>query len=398
MIKGVQMLRPQVAAVTAVMCLVSLTVVASGRPEDTGGDEVTIALGRYYEAPQLTALVANGVLPPVDERLPQRPYVSATVSGTYSGTISLLLQGTEDLSDYVKHNFVAPAVDLFEDWELSDDFRRINLRLRDGTKWADGEAFTSDDLLFVYENIINNAASFGEPPPYWKGGSMKAIGDLDVEITFDEPNQHFFRAILGQGPSPSLYLPSHYVEAFHKTFNDDVETDAKAAGFDTWQDYFTSKLEAVKTPTLNPWELVEKDSTHVVMERNPYFWSIDSIRNQLPYVDRWITSTDSEQIDFLNPIIGQELVARGSLDAWESYPSGVFVSRGDKITTISPGSTYVVSGKKSLSTIFFGDQYYLLVRPKNADDSDPCATQDCWIFQGREGSNRPENMLPDGVE
>ena len=79
------MLRPQVAAATAVMCLVSLTVVASGRPEDTGGDEVTIALGRYYEAPMLAARVANGELPPVDDRLPMRPYVSTTVSGTYSG-------------------------------------------------------------------------------------------------------------------------------------------------------------------------------------------------------------------------------------------------------------------------------------------------------------------------
>ena len=353
----------------------------------------------YYEAPMLTARVARGDLPPVDERLPEHPYVSTTVSGAYRDTISLLLQDT-DLADYVGHNIVAPAVDLFEGLEFSDDFRTVNIRLREGTRWSDGEPFTSDDISFFYDNVINNSAFFPEPPPDWKGGSLKVISDSEVEITFDVQNPHFFRSYtrFNQDSSSSLYLPYHYAKAFHQTFNEDIETQAKAAGFDSWQSYFASKMKDTNAPTLNPWMPVEMASTYVVAERNPFFWSIDNTRNQLPYVDRLIISTEPDRVDFLNPNIGQELVARDPLDAWESYPSGVFVSRGDKITTIAPDMTYIVSGKKVLPTVFLGDQYYLLVRPQNADENDPCVIQDCWVFQGRDGSTIPESMVPLGVE
>lgn len=96
----------------------------------------------------------------------------------------------------------------------------------------------------------------------------------------------------------------------------------------------------------------------------------------------------------LAPEIGTKLVPRGHLDAWERYPSGLLRGKGDKITTITPEKTYIVTGKKVIEVLLFGDQYYLQIRPTDESGSDWASA---WVFQGREGAEFPPNLVPPGV-
>ena len=99
--------------------------------------------------------------------------------------------------------------------------------------------------------------------------------------------------------------------------------------------------------------------------------------------------------DYLNPEIGDNLIPKIPVNAWESYPKGVFISRGKRITTLKPGMIYVVLRKKTLSTIFFGNQYYLQMNSANSLDDDPCITTPCWVYLGNDRDRKQPVLLPE---
>ena len=78
---------------------------------------------------------------------------------------------------------------------------------------------------------------------------------------------------------------------------------AKAAGFDGWVSYIRNRTNwALNTelPTLGPWKTVSPINTpNWNMERNPYYWAVDTAGNQLPYIDR-ITMALAENLEVLN--------------------------------------------------------------------------------------------------
>ena len=54
----------------------------------------------YSEAPELRALVEQGVLPPVEDRLPEEPLVVTPYeeSGEYGGSWARMMKGTKKLA------------------------------------------------------------------------------------------------------------------------------------------------------------------------------------------------------------------------------------------------------------------------------------------------------------
>ena len=70
---------------------------------------------------------------------------------------------------------------------------------------------------------------------------------------------------------------------------------AASATAEPWVAYFNSKSggyyagiqwgAALDMPTLRPWNPIEVKQEYILMERNPYFWYVDTEGNQLPYFD-----------------------------------------------------------------------------------------------------------------
>ena len=104
-------------------------------------------------------------------------------------------------------------------------------------------------------------------------------------------------------------------------------------------------------------------------------------------------SPTDESGRLLCPSIGQELVPRGNLEAWETLPRIVpLLGRGDR-TPIRADARYVVRDVKTVSSVVTGKRYYLRVEDVNAHEA-PCRERDCWVYQGADHSEQLPNLLP----
>ena len=269
----------------------------------------------YHQAPMLETMEKGGKLPPVKDRLPQKPYVETMVDGVgkYGGTLrtTILANGdhynlTRTIANELlvrwdpKWSKVVPS--LAEEVTASDDATTYTFKLRQGLKWSDGQPFTVDDIMFWYEDVFSNAALMPAKNSTFvvKGKPVKVrkLDENTVEFKFESPYGLFLQQLAyGQGHLPVIY-PKHYLQQFHEKYNKDglpALIKASAATGD-WVALFNSKVsmtfqpaywQNLQLPTMNPWILTVPyaDTDRVVATRNPYYWKVDTAGNQLPYID-----------------------------------------------------------------------------------------------------------------
>jgi peptide/nickel transport system substrate-binding protein len=102
-----------------------------------------------------------------------------------------------------------------------------------------------------------------------------------------------------------LYAPEHYLSQFHADIVGEEEANAKAEeeGYDSWIQLLKAKNEWTENPDLpmlTPWITVQPITGDVwVMERNPYYFGVDTEGNQLPYIDR-VVFTLAENLEVIN--------------------------------------------------------------------------------------------------
>jgi len=265
--------------------------------------------GAFAESPMLTELVDAGSLPPLAERLPEEPLVVQPIEiGRYGGTIRVGDMST-DLGGYdigyvtggpnhfLRYNpdLTATEPNIARSVDVSDDNTTYTIYLRRGMKWSDGEPLTSADMMFTYEDILLNEEL--TPAPYTgfrPGGEIMQVTAPDeytIVITFAQPNPIFLLSNLPHQygwPNARALHPRHYLEQFHITYNENAQADAEAADFSTWVERFQDlDNEAVNPdiPTLKAMIVEETTTSYVRYRRNPYFWTVDTDGNQLPYID-----------------------------------------------------------------------------------------------------------------
>ncbi len=263
------------------------------------------AAGSYQEAPMLRKLVAAGELPPVEERLPEEPLVVEPVReiGKYGGTWRRLAitpddslmgnrLGYEPLVRWDR-NGVRPTPGLAKAWKIEDGGRRYILYLRKGLKWSDGHPFTSEDVMFYFEDVASNEAlggSYLRLAPKDSTLSVSAPDPHVVVFEFDKPNGIFLDKLCYRGHY--IYGPKHYMKQFHIKYVDLAKLDEMAAeeGHDHWTQLYLGKTrlgENTERPTMAPWKLkIGPPAMMYIVERNPYYWKVDTAGNQLPYMDR----------------------------------------------------------------------------------------------------------------
>ena len=261
-------------------------------------------ISSFSEAPMLASMVAAGDLPPLAERLPSNPLVVEPVDevGQYGGVLrELRPEGTIINGDHwVWEYATAYSPDMssiypnaLAGWEWSADGMTITLHLREGMKWSDGKPFVADDFLFYWNDIGLNEELFPTPPSQMRfageAGTISKVSDTAVQISWDVQAGMFVEFMARW--RPANYAHSEFLKAFHPghTSMDKVEAAVKEAGFETWTDHFKeiyNPQHSPKTPVIGPWKLEnEKTDQVLVMNRNPYYWKIDTAGNQLPYID-----------------------------------------------------------------------------------------------------------------
>ena len=273
----------------------------------------------FNEAPMLAARVAAGELPPVEERLPIASDVLVVPVveqiGEYGGTWRRGFAGPGDgqnadrimmdhllLYDIDGTNIVPNNV---KDWSLEDDGVTYTFELRREMKWSDGMPFTADDFLWANEHIVCHETL--NPEKQCRLGfssfnpQVRKIDDSTIQWYFETPQAGFIDDVAtyrvagwtlnGRVGSPS-FAPAHFLEQYHKDFvdADAIDRMVAAEGFENWETFFRNKIDVHKTveaPTVAPWVVTSPNNTDLwAFERNPYYYGVDPVGNQLPYIDK----------------------------------------------------------------------------------------------------------------
>ncbi len=96
--------------------------------------------------------------------------------------------------------------DLAEAWTVSPDGLVITFRLRRGVKWHDGHPFTSRDVKFTYEVLIDPRTPTAYAGDFLKVKKLEVIDDYTVRMRYTEP----FAPALMSWSTP--ILPRHLLE------------------------------------------------------------------------------------------------------------------------------------------------------------------------------------------
>ncbi|MCL6270506.1 ABC transporter substrate-binding protein [Sansalvadorimonas sp. 2012CJ34-2] len=267
------------------------------------------ALPEYSEPEWVSKKVEAGELPPVSERLPKEPlvYLSKGMTdglGEYGGVLrhvsgsrpkgwnwaAGLSQGWGGVSYAVAECLTRtgplftlnsdeqePLPNLAKSWEWSEDGKQLTMNLIKGAKWSDGNPFDTEDIIFLWEDNIQdtNVPSRASPGTFGNGTTLKALDKYTLQWTFKDafPMQNLF----AMGFFNMCPGPSHILKPEHPRYNADA----------TYDSYINAqKPDQVPAPTMGAWAPVyHKSDEMIVMRRNPYYWKVDEKGRQLPYID-----------------------------------------------------------------------------------------------------------------
>jgi peptide/nickel transport system substrate-binding protein len=264
----------------------------------------------FNESPILAARVKQGVLPPVEDRLPVEPPVIETYAkvGKYGGDVVVWGTSLNWGSDLRYFNIPPaaghPAPDgskmlphLVEDWVYTDQGKTLTIYLREGLKWSDGHPFTSADYTGWWKHVANNATLTAVAPPDRKPIALldvSAVDDYTVVFKYDKanPRQMEFGS---QNNMVEGIAPFHFLKNYHPAFVPEKQlvAAAKDLGLDRWDEYYGRMVNdsqyhpewEAQRPILRPYVAVEATETYLIVERNPYYPFVDQEGNQLPYID-----------------------------------------------------------------------------------------------------------------
>ncbi|NLS09036.1 ABC transporter substrate-binding protein [Nesterenkonia sp. MY13] len=284
------------------------------------------------QAPELEEQVEAGELPPLEERMPAEAVtiIGKDGVGQYGGELQLAMNGNDDDSTIRRYAAYEPLVrwdadwsdeltpGVAHDWEVSEDATSFTFHLEEGIRWSDGEPFTTDDIVFAYEDVLSNEElTPGGPTDYLTDPEgnfpeLNVIDDYTIELQFEVPHGLFLMNLARAEEDGKFHrFPRHYLEQYHIDYNPDAEQLAEEEGYEDWADMFTSKGWVTlgtgfdsrwmnpDLPQLNPYiiETPAYEGNRITLTRNPYYWKVDEDGNQLPYTDRLVFDVfDSQEV------------------------------------------------------------------------------------------------------
>ena len=313
---------------------------------EEGGAATSEPTSGYSEAPMLAEMVKAGKLPPLEERLPEVPFVVSKgvlisendlpdwTPGKYGGTLRMghsvanwnpdvfvmldeaMLQGQGISMEGIVGNVV-------ESYEVTNNNQEFTFKIRKGLKWSDGEPVTTEDVRFTWEDMYGNEQLYpnGLPNEFRVGfsvdgepGELEIIDDYTFKIKFPKPYGGFVRNMWIEGWKGYTLLinPAHHLKQFHADYTPLEEMKAGMEELnltDEWWQYFGNKRcqnwhmsnpRCANYPGLYPWIIKESDDPNLLIwERNPYYFKVDTNGQQLPYIDK-IVSQQTEDVEMLN--------------------------------------------------------------------------------------------------
>ena len=169
------------------------------------------------------------------------------------------------------HSTQTYVAGLAEAWTTGPDRRSVDVKLREGLKFSDGQPLTSSDVAFVLEatydernrtEVFRDALSINGKPI-----SVKVIDDRNFQFVFPE----------------TIASADNYLYNIAVLSRSALEADQKAGKFsETW------KITSPPASVISSGPFVVSSAAaaeRIVLKRNPHYWKRDANGTQLPYLD-----------------------------------------------------------------------------------------------------------------
>ena len=278
--------------------------------------EVMAKPASLTEAPMLADMVKAGELPALEERLPANPYViphNWPSRGKYGGGITMTMQGSENGHPYeycygfsilrLLNDGLDVGPGLAEKWEASADAKTFTFHFREGLKWSDGKPWTTDDIMYWWEDLVQNEQHPDSPPDDTRDGKsqvakVSAPDKLTLTLEFENPAPATVERIaawVNVQIGPRWMVPKHYMQQFHPKYNKSIS--AKSAEWVTRHDQKMRWNMNPDFPTMAGWHVKSfKEGQTTIWERNPYYYVVSKDGDQLPYLDtvQWLVTNDPQ--------------------------------------------------------------------------------------------------------
>lgn len=260
-------------------------------------------------------------LPSLSERLPTQPLVIEPYSevGKYGGELVTSWFGLDDkwtaskFSEEYLLRFDKTGTKIIENivdsWSISKDKKIFTFHIREGMKWSDGVDFTTADIDFFWNEVLDGPYKNMLNRARWiitnDNASLSIIDDYNFIISFPQSQPNFLNNLVVE--VKELFLPAHYYKKILPSFIGDSRAMeiANSLGFNDIQKYLEWVINFSflfpDIPTLRAWIATSNPAEPVFeMGRNPFYWKVDIEGNQLPYIDK---------LKFINCIDGDNMVS-----------------------------------------------------------------------------------------
>lgn len=122
---------------------------------------------------------------------------------------------------------LAAEIPTIDNGELASDGTTVTWKLKQSIKWADGEPFTAEDVVFTYEYITNPDVKATSAAAYAEVEKVEALDDYTVKITFKKPTTSWFAPFVSQ---LGMIIPRHVFESYKGANAVDAPANLKAMG------------------------------------------------------------------------------------------------------------------------------------------------------------------------
>lgn len=170
---------------------------------------------------------------PIDSPSPLKAYNTAAYAYFTFGYDLLLNFKTEDGTPDPDHSLATA-------WEISEDGKTVTFTLRDGVLWSDGQPFTSEDVRWTFQTVIDNQGNVVKD--YLVNvEKVEAPDPLTVVLTMKAPDARV----------TGLYIPilpkhvweKYPVKSIHKEDGPQPAVTTAPYVLDKWEENGTSILE-----------------------------------------------------------------------------------------------------------------------------------------------------------
>ena len=282
---------------TAVLLLCALAFsgcFVRGGAEEAEGRPATAAV-EAAEGPALDRYWREGVLPPeAGEGTPTSGGTLTVRVNTNPPSLTYLLDSDGWLHRITMHNLHQALIrpdprdhpdyelipELAERWEVSDDRLTFTFHLRKGVRWHDGKPFTSADVRFTFDRLLDEKVrSMHLRQSFQDLESVTTPDDHTVVVRYEKPYVWALEKIANLP-----ILPAHAFEGYEGSKFNSAPYHRAPIG--------TGPFKFVS------WE----DQRSIVFERNEDYWG------RKAWVDRVVYRIIPE------PNVAQQLLLRGEID------------------------------------------------------------------------------------